>query len=119
MFGEVLDSVLNKVEGALAAIVMGMDGIPIEDRVSGDTVNVEALAAEYSSLLKGTALTTQEVGLGLIQEMVVSSENRVIVIRMITPEYFILVLLDRNGNIGRTRFELKKAKFVLEKELVL
>ena len=119
MFGEVLDSVLNKVEGAIGAVVMGMDGISIENRVPGNELNIEALAAEYSSLLKGTALTTQEIGLGLIQEMVVSSESRVIVIRMITPEYFILVLLDRNGNIGRTRFELKKAKFVLEKELAL
>ena len=119
MFGEVLDSVLNKVEGTLAAVVMGMDGISIEDRIRGNEVNIEALAAEYSSLLKGTALTTQEIGLGPIQEMVVSAESRIIVIRMITPEYFILVLLDRDGNIGRTRFELKKAKFALEKELVL
>ena len=51
--------------------------------------------------------------------MVVSSETRIIVIRMITAEYFVMVLLGKNGNIGRTRFELKKAKFVLEKELAI
>jgi predicted regulator of Ras-like GTPase activity (Roadblock/LC7/MglB family) len=117
MFGEVLDSILNKVEGTLGAVVMGLDGISIETRVHDSLVNIEALAAEYSSLLKGTATTTQEIGLGLIEELVVASQSRVIVIRMITPEYFLLALLDKNGNIGKTRFELRKAKFALEKEL--
>ena len=119
MFGEVLESILNKVEGTLAAVVMGMDGIPVENRAVSSSDNIESLAAEYSSLLKGTAFTNQEVGLGAIEEMVVSSETRIIVIRMITAEYFVMVLLGKNGNIGRTRFELKKAKFVLEKELAI
>ena len=119
MFGEVLDSILNKVEGSLGAVVMGTDGISIENRVLDPETNIETLAAEYSSLLKGTAVTTQEIGLGSIEELVVSSENRIIVIRMVTSDYFVLALLDRTGNIGRTRFELKKAKFILEKELAI
>lgn len=119
MFDEVLESILSKVEGTQAAVVMGMDGISIATLAPSDSVNIEALAAEYSSLLKGTTFTTQEIGLGAIEELVVSSERHIIVVRMITPEYFVLVLLDKNGNIGRTRFELRKAKFVLEKELAL
>jgi hypothetical protein len=38
---------------------------------------------------------------------------------MITPEYFLLILLKRDGNLGRARFELKKARFALAKELAI
>jgi hypothetical protein len=38
---------------------------------------------------------------------------------MITPEYFLLVLLKRDGNLGRARFELKRAKFALAKEFAI
>jgi predicted regulator of Ras-like GTPase activity (Roadblock/LC7/MglB family) len=118
MFGELLDSFLNKVEGALGAVVMGMDGISIEKRLPDDGTNIEALAAEYTPLLKASSATTQEMSLGFLDELVVSAGNGIIIVRMITPEYFLLVLLSEDGNIGRARFELRKAKFALRKELV-
>lgn len=119
MFAEVLGSIFEKVEGILGVIVMGMDGISIEKRSRENSVNLESLAAEYTSLLKGSAATTQDIGLGTLEEMIVSSDAHTTVVRMITPEYFLLLLLEANGNIGRARFELKKAKYSLQKELVI
>jgi predicted regulator of Ras-like GTPase activity (Roadblock/LC7/MglB family) len=119
MFGELLDSLLNKVEGTLGAIVMGMDGISIEKRHSDSGTNIEALAAEYTPLLKASSATTQEMTLGSLDELIVSAGTRIIAVRMITPEYFLLVLLSNDGNIGRARFELRKAKYALRKELVI
>jgi predicted regulator of Ras-like GTPase activity (Roadblock/LC7/MglB family) len=119
MFAELLDSFLNKVEGTLGAVVMGMDGISVEKRLSGNDTNIEALAAEYTPLLKASSATTQEVSLGRLEELIVSAGDRIIAIRMITPEYFLFVLLSKGGNIGRARFELRKAKYALKKELVI
>jgi predicted regulator of Ras-like GTPase activity (Roadblock/LC7/MglB family) len=119
MFAEVLESIFEKVEGILGVIVLGMDGISIEKRSREEVPNLEALAAEYTSLLKGSSATTQDIGLGILEEMIVSSDTRVVLVRMVTPEYFLLAILDGNGNIGRARFELRKAKFSLEKELVI
>jgi predicted regulator of Ras-like GTPase activity (Roadblock/LC7/MglB family) len=119
MFGELLESLLNKVEGTLGAIVMGMDGIPIEERHFDSGTNIEALAAEYTPLLRASSATTQEMTLGSLDELIVSAGTRVIAVRMITAEYFLLVLLNKDGNIGRARFELRKAKYALRKELVI
>ena len=119
MFAELLDSFLNKVEGALGAVVMGMDGISIEKRLSDNDTNIEALAAEYTTLLRASSATTQEMSLGCLEELIVSAGTRIIAIRMITPEYFLFVLLSKDGNIGRARFELRKAKYALKKELVI
>lgn len=118
MFSELLDTIVTKVEGSLAAVVMGMDGIAIEKRSLDETINVETLAAEYTSAIRLSSSSAQEVGLGLLEEYILLTEDRIITIRMITSDYFLLLLLAREGNIGRARFELKKAKYLLAKEFV-
>jgi predicted regulator of Ras-like GTPase activity (Roadblock/LC7/MglB family) len=118
MFSELLDSIVNKVEGSLAAVIMGMDGIAIEKRVLDENINVESLAAEYTSALRLSSSSAQEVGLGMLEEYILSTPNRIVIIRMITADYFLLLLLAREGNIGRARFELKKAKYLLAQEFV-
>ncbi|MEW5975646.1 MAG: roadblock/LC7 domain-containing protein [Acidobacteriota bacterium] len=116
MFGTVLDSIVSKVEGTQAAVVMGMDGIAIEKRILEPSANVETLAAEYTSLLRNSASKVNDLALGLLQELVVSTDSRVIATRMITADYFVLIVLGPDGNVGRARFELRKAQHVLAEE---
>ena len=89
-FGELLKQILSKVDGAVGALIMGLDGIAIEQQVS-----------------EGTPKDGQ---LGVI------AGNMVLVIKLINPEYFLLIALAHGGNIGRARFELKKAQMMLEEE---
>jgi predicted regulator of Ras-like GTPase activity (Roadblock/LC7/MglB family) len=120
MFTELLESITGKVEGSLGAVVMGMDGIPIEKRLPElDADNIESLAAEYTSLLKASSTAAHDIGQGPLEELIVSTDSNIIAVRMITPEYFLLLLLSKEGNIGRARFELKKAKHALVKEFVI
>ena len=118
MFSELLDQIVNKVEGCLAAVIMGMDGIAIEKRILDENIHAESLAAEYTTALRLSSSSAQEVGLGVLEEYILSTETRIIVIQMITSDYFLLLLLAKEGNIGRARFELKKAKYLLAKEFV-
>jgi predicted regulator of Ras-like GTPase activity (Roadblock/LC7/MglB family) len=46
------------------------------------------------------------------------TERVVVVLKAITTEYFLMMILSEGANIGRARFELKKAKYILEKEFV-
>ncbi len=119
MFAELLELIVNKVEGTLGAVVMGMDGISIEKRISDQTTNIEALAAEYTSLLRASSSTTQDLGQGSLEEFIVFTNSRVVAIRMLTQEYFLLILLEREGNVGRARYELKKARYRLAKEFAI
>jgi predicted regulator of Ras-like GTPase activity (Roadblock/LC7/MglB family) len=118
IFSELLDSIVSKVEGIVAVVIMGMDGIAIEKRCQDADINIESLAAEYTTALRLSSSSTQEVGLGTLEEYMVSTEDRIAVVRMITSDYFLFILLSKGGNIGRARFELKKAKLLLAKEFV-
>ena len=120
MFGELLESITGKVEGTIGALVMGMDGISVEKCSPGESANnIESLAAEYTPLLRASSTASQDIGQGPLEELIVSTDSNIIAIRMITAEYFLLLLLNKDGNIGRARFELRKAKQALVKEFVI
>jgi len=68
-------------------------------------------------LLRSSYSSTPEMGLGALEEFLITTANRIIVVHMINPEYFVLALLSRDGNLGRARFELKKAKYRLAQEM--
>lgn len=119
MFSEFLDGLIQKVEGALGAAIMGMDGISIEKRLTDSSINIESLAAEYTSSLRTLSSTTQDAGLGTLEEFVVSTDQRIVAIRMITPEYFLFTILRKDANLGRARFELKRGRYLLAKELTI
>ncbi len=118
-FGELLKQILGKVDGAVGALIMGLDGIAIEQQVSEGTPKDSQLgiiAAAYATLLRNSMRTTSDIGVGQLEEMSVIAGNMVLVIKLINPEYFLLIALAHGGNIGRARFELKKAQMMLEEE---
>ncbi len=120
IFKEVIDGMLQKVDGALAVLIVGVDGITIDraEHPENEAVglNFDLLAAEYTSLLKTALRTAEDVDVGLLQEMTVFTEQYQFVVKMITGEYYLMFVLRPDGNFGRARYELKKAKILLEKE---
>ena len=120
IFKEVIDGMLQKVDGSLAVLIVGVDGITIDraEHPENEAVglNFDLLAAEYTSLLKTALRTAEDVDVGLLQEMTVFTEQYQFVVKMITDEYYLMFVLKPEGNFGRARYELKKAKILLEKE---
>ena len=117
MFKEELQDLTARTPGARGAILMGLDGIPVERYQPADGINLEAFSAEYLSLLKKTFETNRELGLGRVQELTVFTENMIAIIKAVTPEYYIVFALPPQGNFGQARFELRKSVLRLAKEL--
>jgi predicted regulator of Ras-like GTPase activity (Roadblock/LC7/MglB family) len=119
MFGDVLKQILDKVEGAIGALIMGLDGIAIEQQIIDPELydnRLSMIAAAYATLIRNSMRTSADVGVGQLQEMSIISGNMILVIKLINPEYFLLIALESDGNIGRARFELRKAQLLLEEE---
>jgi predicted regulator of Ras-like GTPase activity (Roadblock/LC7/MglB family) len=118
MFAETLKEIAQKLEDIHCILLMGIDGLPIEKVILSEAMNVEAITAEFTTILRITQHTTNEVNAGNLEEVIILSSQFMLLTKSITPEYFILLVMPHDGNLGRARFELKKAKYVLEKEFV-
>jgi len=120
LFREVIEAIIEKVEGSRSVLIVGIDGIVIDrinkDETVDEQISYELVAAEYTSLLKTAVRTAEDVEIGLLQELTVFTEYFQFLIKMLTEEYFVMCILSADGNFGRARYELKKAKLILQKE---
>jgi predicted regulator of Ras-like GTPase activity (Roadblock/LC7/MglB family) len=115
-FSDALQTVAARVPETQMLIVMASDGIPIEKLVVRPEPDLEAVAAEYTTLLRASSHAASDNGLGALRELSVVTEKMVAVIVAITSEYFLFALLAPGAFLGRARFALRMAGVALEKE---
>ena len=121
MFKELLESIIERAEGSLGALIMGTDGIAVEKLLSetGVDLNLDIAAAEFTSLVRSAQRAGNDTGLGGLRELVISLEGAILVMRLLSKDYFIVLAMNPQGNLGRGRFELRKAELKLAKEFAV
>jgi len=121
MFKEMLESVIERTEGSLGALIMGTDGIAVEKVLgeAGKDANLDVAAAEFTSLVRSAQRAGNDIGLGGLRELVVSLDSAIVVMRVLGKDYFVVLALSPQGNLGRGRFELRKAELKLAKEFAV
>ena len=117
MFREVLRQIAERVDGTLAVSLIGLDGIAVET-VSYDSVPLEAMGAEFGGFVKSVRVTNTELDTGEVLQFSLVTEKYIAFLSAVTSEYYVLLVLRPDGNYGRARFELARAKHLLRDELV-
>jgi predicted regulator of Ras-like GTPase activity (Roadblock/LC7/MglB family) len=120
-FAKSLTYIADQVEGCAGATILGIDGILIErvTRTMDPALDLELIATEFTTLLRRSTRTAADTGLGELSEIVFVTDLMTFLIRPITTEYFLLLALNPGGNVGRARFELRKAQLALESEFAI
>jgi len=107
MFAEVLQGIVEGTGGARGAILMGYDGIAIDQHFKrSEGVDLSLIAVEYSNVLKEIRRTAEILDTGAMEEVAVKTENLMVIIRTLTSDYFIALVMDRDGNFGKGRYLL-------------
>ncbi|MGE5275429.1 MAG: roadblock/LC7 domain-containing protein [Acidobacteriota bacterium] len=117
VFQDALRRIAERVEGTRAVSLVGVDGIPIDTYGPGESASIESVAAEMGSFVKSSQ-PSESGGVGSVQQLCLVTEGGKAILSRVTEEYYLLLLLSREGNFGRGRFELRKAALALEKELL-
>ena len=106
-FSDILKEVVSGTEGALGALIVGLDGIPVEEFSVSKEVDLQSMTVEYSSLLKEIEKGSQAAQMGTMREVTVIAENAMIMLRRLNDEYFFVLILKPDGNFGKGRFLLR------------
>lgn len=106
----------DRIDGALAASLIGLDGIAIES-VGAPNVPLDVMGAEFGGFVKSVRHANTELDTGDVLQFSLMTEKYITFLSAVTPEYFILLVLAPDGNYGRARFELARAKQLLRDEL--
>ena len=108
-FSEVLKETVAKVDGAVSALIIGTDGIPVQEYLKEKLVDLAGLSAEASAMMKDIRLAADNLGLGEAKEFSIISDRCGIIMRKINPDYYLALIIKPDGNYGKGRFVLKTA----------
>lgn len=108
-FLDVLKELVDGVDGGLAATIMGMDGIAVEQYIKAGGCDVETVGVEYGKVIEEIKNASTLLNLGTVQEVMVATASSDLLLRMSTPEYYIAFVLGHNSNIGKARYLARRA----------
>lgn len=115
---ESLAGIMNNVDGALAAIIMAYDGIPIDEvAVEQSEFDMQLLSVEYATVLKEIKRAIDVIKMGSLEEVSIATSRTCVVVRVLNDELFIALIMNRDGNIGKGRYLLKLKSFEVLREL--
>jgi predicted regulator of Ras-like GTPase activity (Roadblock/LC7/MglB family) len=105
VFTELLKKVVDNVDGGIAAVVMGLDGIPVETYVKhDDRVDVNTVAMEFSFIISQVRKAGDSLAVGSLEELSIRAQRLTLICRMLSPQYFVAIALAPEGNFGKCRY---------------
>lgn len=124
---ELLTGAVDKVPGAVAISLLGVDGVAVETITGSKTLPGEGSGArprasqawevELADLMLTARRAARSLQWGALRNITMETRQLTFLARMINPDYFLLLVMERDGNMGRARFELRRVGAALAHNL--
>jgi len=123
-FLEILKDLVEGVDGAVGAAIMGPDGLAVEKYlgggggVGGGGYDIEAAGVEYGKVVEEALKAAKVLNLGVLEEITVGAGDSTVILRMAAPQYgyYIAFAMKAGSNVGRARYLLRRAALKARKE---
>lgn len=118
MFIERLNEISDRIDGALALALVADDGITVESYSATSDLDLDLLAAELITQVRAIAENHKELAAGEVRQVTVATERLSVMVSSVSDSYYLVLVLAQGGNRGQARFELRRARLLLEADLV-
>ncbi len=119
MLNESLEKIVENTPGSAGAILMGFDGIAVMQHIAPghEDVDIESTAMEFSFRFVELRQAAQSLGMGEVSDITIKAENRAVLCRVLSEEYFVAIVLEEPGHFGKGRWMLRSTSGELQAEL--
>lgn len=105
---DTLTEIAETVAGCRAVVIMASDGIPIDQAVVDESgFDLQLLTVEFSTLLGDVRRAVELLRVGEMEEVSISSGELCVVLRVLSRDLFVILVMERTGNLGRGRYLLR------------
>jgi len=117
-YRESLKALTEATDGSMAAIIMGYDGIPIDEFIIDNVpYDMQLVAVEYANLLRDIKRTVELLENGAMQEISIATDRLRVLVRVINDDFFLVMIIATDGNYGKGRYLLSREAIRLREEL--
>ena len=109
-FRESIEKLLNGIEGAVSCALMGFDGITVDissKEAAAGGPDIQTLSMEFAHLIAQARRTLASVDAGALEEFTLRTDKMTLVVRLLTPEYFLACAILPTGNLGKARYLMR------------
>jgi predicted regulator of Ras-like GTPase activity (Roadblock/LC7/MglB family) len=106
-FNDFLQAFVERSGGGIGAVIMGYDGIAIDQFFRPvDGLDMSMMTVEYANILKEIRKMAEVLNAGRMEEVAIRTDRYQMLIRALTEDYFVALILQRDGNFGKGRYLL-------------
>jgi predicted regulator of Ras-like GTPase activity (Roadblock/LC7/MglB family) len=122
-FESILREIVTGCGGGIGAVLMGSDGIPIEQVVTNDvpdgplSEDIGTAGVEFTRILDEIRKASDALAGGLVAETVIVLSRFSLVFRAVDEETYLTVIVAPDGNLGKARYLIRRSLLAIRQEL--
>ena len=116
-FKSLLGHLVESVAGAQGAIIVDWEGEAVDHVARMDDYELKILGAHKGVILDRLRSAVSRLEGTDLEEIVVTTVSSQTLIMPVTPEYFLVLTLDRGDALGRALFEMRRCVAHLRQEI--
>jgi hypothetical protein len=109
-----IKNLVDRMDGGVAGVIMGFDGISLDTYAKYGAhdsevalPDIQTLAMEFAHLIAQARRTLDSLAAGGLEEFTLRAEKLTLVVRVLTPEYFLACAILPTGSLGKTRYLMR------------
>jgi predicted regulator of Ras-like GTPase activity (Roadblock/LC7/MglB family) len=118
MFRDSIQKMVDRVDGAVAGILMGFDGISVESYTKpGDSTDIQTVGMELAHVISQVRKAAGQLEVGGLKEITLRAEALTVIVHVLNDEYFVALAVRADGNFGKARYLMRLLVPQIQSEL--
>ena len=119
MFRDTLQRMVDRLDGGVAAILIGFDGIAVEhySRQGQDEIDIQTAGMELAHAVGQMRKAVERLDLGRAAEITLRTDRLVILVYALSEEYFVACAVRPDSSFGKARYVMRLAAPQIRAEL--
>jgi predicted regulator of Ras-like GTPase activity (Roadblock/LC7/MglB family) len=117
-FAAILQQIVERVPGATGAVFADWDGEAVgEFALDLPQLEIQIVGAQWGIVLTDVQRAFERARLGLAEELIIACERGSMVVRQVTPQYYVVLAVSRDGHLAKAMDELGRGVAALRAEM--
>jgi predicted regulator of Ras-like GTPase activity (Roadblock/LC7/MglB family) len=114
----ILKELVDSATGSVAATLMGIDGLAVQSYPTENyPCDIESIGVECGSAVEELKKASEALKFGAVEEVVVTTDTSTMLLRLVVPDYYIVLVLEPGVGAGQARFRTRIAANKVKCEL--
>jgi predicted regulator of Ras-like GTPase activity (Roadblock/LC7/MglB family) len=119
MFRDSLQSMVDRLAGGVAGILMGFDGIAVESytKPGEDEVDIQTVGMELAHAVAQMRKAAEQLEVGGLRELTLKTDKLVVLVSVLSDEYFVACAVKPEASFGKARYLIRLLTPQIQAEL--